>query len=100
MFPYLFSIYETIVHIEETYQPQNDKSMLIRIALIRIAYSFELISGANCNGKLNTLTEVEEPAEMGKPLGTGAHRHKSVLPPGVKYVPRPWVLRRKLSNRS
>ena len=33
---------------------------------------------------LNTLTEVEEPAGMGDSLGTGAHRHRSILPPGVK----------------
>ena len=49
---------------------------------------------------LNALTEVEEPAGMGESLGTGAHRHRSILPPGVKYVPGPWVLRRILSNRS
>ena len=36
---------------------------------------------------LDTLTEVEEPEEMGKSLGTGAHRHRSILIPGVKYVP-------------
>ena len=49
---------------------------------------------------LDALTEVEEPAGMGESLGTGAHRHRSILPPGVKYVPGPWVLRRILSNRS
>ena len=49
---------------------------------------------------LNALTEVEEPAGMGESLGTGAHRHRSILPPGVKYVPGPRVLRRILSNRS
>ena len=49
---------------------------------------------------LNTLTEVEEPAGMGESLGTGAHRHRSILPPGVKYFPGPRVLRRILSNRS
>ena len=49
---------------------------------------------------LNALTEVEEPAGMGDSLGTGAHRHRSILPPGVKYVPGPRVLRRILSNRS
>ena len=42
---------------------------------------------ASCYRSLNTLTEVEEPAEMGESLGTGAHRHRSILPPGVKYVP-------------
>ena len=49
---------------------------------------------------LNALTEVEEPAGMGESLGTGAHRHRSILPPGVKYVAGPRVLRRILSNRS
>ena len=49
---------------------------------------------------LNTLTELEEPAGMDESLGTGAHRHRSILPPGVKYVPGPRVLRRILSNRS
>ena len=49
---------------------------------------------------LNALTEVDEPAGMGESLGTGAHRHRSILPPGVKYVPGPRVLRRILSNRS
>ena len=49
---------------------------------------------------LNALTEVEEPAGMGESLGTGAHRHRSILPPVVKYVPGPRVLRRILSNRS
>ena len=47
---------------------------------------------ASCCRSLSTLTEVEEPAEMGKPLGTSAHRHRSILPSGVRYVPRPWVL--------
>ena len=28
---------------------------------------------------LNTLTEVEEPAEIGVLLGTGAHCHRSIL---------------------
>ena len=55
---------------------------------------------ASCYRSLNALTEVEEPAGMGESLGTGAHRHRSILPPGVKYVQRPWVLRRILSNRS
>ena len=55
---------------------------------------------ASCYPSLNALTEVEEPAEMGESLGTGAHRHRSILPPGVKYVPGPRVLRRILSNRS
>ena len=50
-----------------------------------------------CNSRL---TEVGEPAEMGNPLVTGAHRHRSILPPGVKYVPKPLVLRRILFNRS
>ena len=36
---------------------------------------------------LNTLTEVEEPAGMGKSLGTGAHRHRSILPPGCEIRP-------------
>ena len=49
---------------------------------------------------LNALTEVEEPAGMGESLGTGAHRHRSILPPGVKYVPGPRVLQQILSNRS
>ena len=49
---------------------------------------------------LKALTEVEEPAGMGESLVTGAHRHRSILPPGVKYVPGPRVLRRILSNRS
>ena len=49
---------------------------------------------------LNALTGVEEPAGMGESLGTGAHRHRSILPPGVKYVPGPRELRRILSNRS
>ena len=45
---------------------------------------------ASCCRSLDTLTEMEEPEEMGKSLGTGAHRHHiSILPPGVKYVPRP-----------
>ena len=55
---------------------------------------------ASCYRSLNTLTEVEEPAGMGESLGTGAHRHRSILPPGVKYVPGPRLLRRILSNRS
>ena len=55
---------------------------------------------ASCYRSLNALTEVEEPAEMGGSLGTGAHRQRSILPPGVKYVPGPRVLRRILSNRS
>ena len=55
---------------------------------------------ASCYRSLNALTEVEEPAGMGESLGTGAHRHRSILPPGVKYVPGPRVLRRILSNRS
>ena len=55
---------------------------------------------ARCYRSLNTLTEVEEPAGMGDSLGTGAHRHRSISPPGVKYVPGPWVLRRIMSNRS
>ena len=55
---------------------------------------------ASCYRSLNALTEVEEPAGMGESLGTGAHRHRSNLPPGVKYVPGPRVLRRILSNRS
>ena len=55
---------------------------------------------ASCYRSLNALTEVEEPAGMGESLGTGAHCHKSILPPGVKYVPGPRVLRRILSNRS
>ena len=54
----------------------------------------------SCYWSLNLLTEVEEPAGMGESLGTGAHRHRSILPPGVKHVPRPWVLRQILSNRS
>ena len=49
---------------------------------------------------LNASTEMEEPAGMGESLGTGAHRHSSILPPGMKYVPGPRVLRRILSNRS
>ena len=49
---------------------------------------------------LNALIEVEEPVEMGVSLGTGSHRHRSILPQGVKYVPRPWVLRRIPSNQS
>ena len=36
---------------------------------------------ASCYRSLNALTEVEEPAEMGESLGTGAHRHRSILPP-------------------
>ena len=36
---------------------------------------------------LNALTEVEEPAGMGESLGTGAHRHRSILPPGVEIRP-------------
>ena len=55
---------------------------------------------ASCYRSLNALTEVEEPAGMGESLGTGAHRHRSILPPGVEYVPGPRVLRRILSNRS
>ena len=55
---------------------------------------------ASCYRSLNALTEVEEPAGMGESLGTGAHRHRSILPPGVKYVPGPRVLRRILSNWS
>ena len=55
---------------------------------------------ASCYRSLNALTEVEQPAGMGESLGTGAHRHRSILPPGVKYVPGPRVLRRILSNRS
>ena len=55
---------------------------------------------ASCYRSLNALTEVEEPAGMGESLGTGAHRHRSILPPGVKCVPGPRVLRRILSNRS
>ena len=42
---------------------------------------------AICYQSLSALTEVEEPEEMGKSLRTGAHRHRSILPPGVKYVP-------------
>ena len=45
---------------------------------------------------LNALTEVEEPAGMGESLGTGAHRHRSILLPGVEYVSGPWMLRRIL----
>ena len=37
---------------------------------------------ASCYRSLNALTEVEEPAEMGESLRTGAHRHRSILPPG------------------
>ena len=55
---------------------------------------------ASCCRSLNTVTEVEEPAKMGKSLMSGAHRHRSILPPGVIYDPRPRVLRRILSNRS
>ena len=55
---------------------------------------------ASCYRSLNALTEVEEPAEMGELLGTGAHRHRSILPPWGKYVPGPRVLRQILSNRS
>ena len=63
--------------------------------------SFPVLSvTASSYRSLNTLTEVEEPAGMGESLGTGAHRHRSILPPGVKYVPGPRVLRRILSNRS
>ena len=47
---------------------------------------------ASCCRSLNSLTEVEEPPEKGKSLGTVAHRHRSILLPGVKYVPRPWAL--------
>ena len=34
---------------------------------------------ASCYRLLNALTEVEEPEEMGKSHGTGAHRHRSIL---------------------
>ena len=60
----------------------------------------ENIVTASSYRSLITLTEVEEPAKMGESLGTGAHRHRSIFPPGVKYVPGPRVLRRILSNRS
>ena len=43
-----------------------------------------VIVTASSYRSLNTLTEVEEPAGMGDSLGTGAHRHRSILPPGVK----------------
>ena len=55
---------------------------------------------ASCYWSLDLLAEIEEPAEKGASLGTGAHSHRSILPPGVKYKPGPWVLRRKPSNRS
>ena len=48
---------------------------------------------ASCCRSLDTLTEVQEPAEI-------VHCHRSILPPGVKCVPGPWVPRRILSNRS
>ena len=61
------------------------------------------LTAKQCYRSLNALTEVEEPEEMGESLGTGAHRYRSILsilPPGVKYIPEPWVLQRILSHRS
>ena len=73
------------------------KSAPVRSAPIKDYRGFVTASSYR---SLNALTEVEEPAGMGESLGTGAHRHRSILPPGVKYVPGPRVLRRILSNRS
>ena len=65
-----------------------------------ISLSYPTCVTASSDRALNTFLEVEEPAEMGVSLGTGVHRHRSISHPGVKYVPRQWVLRRILSNRS
>ena len=58
------------------------------------------ISSQTMIGSLNALIEVEELVEMCASLGTGAHRHRSILPPGVKYIPGPWGRRRIPSYRS
>ena len=80
------------------------KFQLIMILANLVLFGTNIVSEAtvtaSCYRSLNTLTEVEEPAGIGESLGTGAHRHRSILPPGVKYVPGPRVLRRILSNRS
>ena len=42
----------------------------------------------NCYRSLKALADIEEPAERGVSLETGAQRPRSILPSGVNYVPR------------
>ena len=57
-----------------------------------IKYKLVIVT-ASCDRPRNALAEVEEPAEMGVSLGTGATRQRCNLPRGLKnYVPSHWLL--------
>ena len=90
---------EKVIEFLEIYIARHGIPQIIKTNPATIFRS-KRVATASCCRSPKSLTEVEEPAEMGKSLGTGAHRHRSILPPGVKYVAGPWVLQRILSNWS
>ena len=58
-------------------EPVNSKTEKITVLL---RFFFLLYVTARRDRSPNTLTEVDEPPEMGVSLGTGTHRHRSILP--------------------